>query len=355
MTTKNSSFFSASVKGNQLVVAHENEGLRQIMCVAPAGGDYSLVVLNEGWVSYQLRHEVINILTPKGSDPADLLTVIADALDKSRTGMRPTSVKSFVLGISSVAIMFFCLGYLASKPSVEDVRSPISPMADSMRAPPSAQPLLPRETQQAPRSQAIRQPSSTGVSAADGWELPTSVRAGLPAKLRAAAERKLFTVDYSVDHARTLYVFADPECPNCQRLEPVLNTAASAYNVVVFPVAVIGAEKSIASITPVLCLPPEQRKAAWDKLFDNTSDVLSLGKTDVSSAEVDAGLADDAGGCSIATQALGVNEVAYRSYRIPGTPWVITDDGRHVPQEVLKDPALLAEFMQPEVKLDAPN
>lgn len=45
---------------------------------------------------------------------------------------------------------------------------------------------------------------------------------------------------------------------------------------------------------------------------------------------------------------LGVNDVAYHTYRIPGTPWVVTDDGRSVPQAVLNDSWALAEFMAPK-------
>ena len=172
----------------------------------------------------------------------------------------------------------------------------------------------------------------------DGWTLPESMRTALPINLQMAAERKLFTVEYSSGHARTLYVFADPQCPNCQRLEPALEAAAKDFNVVVFPVTVIGREKSIASITPVLCLPPEQRKAAWSNLFDVGHGVMEMGKAQESAAV-------EPGHCDIAGKALGVNEVAYQTYRIPGTPWAIADDGRHVSQKVLQNPLKLQAFM----------
>ena len=185
----------------------------------------------------------------------------------------------------------------------------------------------------------------TSAALADnGWSLPASAR--LPEKLRNAAERKLFTVDYSTGHERTLYVFADPSCPNCQRLEPLLQAASNAVNVVVFPVAVIGKEKSIAAVTPVLCLPPEKRKAAWAALFDPGHDGLSLGNAPANSNE-------GSSECSIANQALGINELAYKTYRIPGTPWVIADDGRHVPQAVLRDPAKLDAFLADKGATDA--
>lgn len=180
----------------------------------------------------------------------------------------------------------------------------------------------------------------------DGWALPASVRSTLPQKLKSAADRQLFTVNYSSGHDRTLYVFADPNCPNCRHLEPALVAAAQMANVVVFPVAVIGREKSIAVITPVLCLPPAQRPAAWQALFTVGTDGLQLGKA----AAVDK-KADSA--CDVAEKALGVNEVAYQAYRIPGTPWVIADDGRYVPQAVLRDPAQLSQFLSEKETADA--
>lgn len=182
-------------------------------------------------------------------------------------------------------------------------------------------------------------PSPGGPMPADGWSLPVSVRTTLPGKLKSAAGRELFTVNYSQGHARTLYVFADPHCPNCRRLEPALNAAARQANVVVFPVAVVGREVSVSAVTPVLCLPPEKRKAAWDALFDVGHDARQMGNKP---ADPTGPSAD----CDLAGKALGVNEVAYQTYRIPGTPWVIADDGRHVPQKVLRDPAALKAFME---------
>ncbi|MCS5801817.1 hypothetical protein LNP56_27195 [Klebsiella pneumoniae subsp. pneumoniae] len=29
----------------------------------------------------------------------------------------------------------------------------------------------------------------------------------------------------------------------------------------------------------------------------------------------------------------------------PGTPWVVADDGRHVPQSMMKDPATMQAFI----------
>lgn len=176
----------------------------------------------------------------------------------------------------------------------------------------------------------------------DGWELPAAKRTVLADNLGKAAARDLFTVTYSQGHARTLYVFADPACPNCQRLEPALKAAAETVNVVVFPVAVIGGDQSVDSISKVLCLPANQRAQAWDKLLDPLNDIPKPGQA-VKPGDAQPSI-DRA--CESAKQALGVNEVAYQTYRIPGTPWVISDDGRHVPQSVVRDRGQLEAWLK---------
>lgn len=174
---------------------------------------------------------------------------------------------------------------------------------------------------------------------ADGWDLPLSVRAELPAKLHSAASRGLFTVPLSSGHARTIYVFADPACPNCQRMERHFETAAGAVNVVIFPVTIEGREASLNALTPVMALPEAERPAAWNQLFAADAGIGVPGTAQAAPAVADERQAE------IARGAIGVNEVAFRAYRLPGTPWTISDDGRYVPQSVLSSPAALMAFL----------
>lgn len=179
-----------------------------------------------------------------------------------------------------------------------------------------------------------QQPSSSAP--ADGWDLPLKVRAELPGKLRNAASRGLFTVPLSSGHARTIYVFADPACPNCQRMERHFESAADTVNVVIFPVTIEGREASLKTLTPVMTLPEAERPAAWKNLFEADA---GIGVSGGAPAVTDETQAETARG------AIGVNEVAFRAYRLPGTPWTISDDGRYVPQSVLGSPAALADFL----------
>lgn len=215
-------------------------------------------------------------------------------------------------------------GYVRAEPDVPTV------MPYPADAPPPGRPLM----QQSPRSQ------QTGTATpADGWDLSQSVRAELPAKLHNAASRGLFTVPLSSGHARTIYVFADPACPNCQRMERHFETAAGTVNVVIFPVTIEGREASLKTLTPVMALPEADRPSAWKQLFAADAGIGVPGAATAAPAVTSETQAETARG------AIGVNEVAFRAYRLPGTPWTISDDGRYVPQSVLSSPAALADFL----------
>lgn len=430
-----SSQFCISVENQVLTVVHLDEWVRRTLCVTPIEKPYTFEARDQGimittTIAGYSRH--VEIRTPDGVDPAELITLILSALhddqqkhallkaqadnldpisllssrnDQIQTAQDtlttliaqqarqsiqvqhalqlvqalevPTARRGFtlkkaqrlsIIAIAVAGFAYYVSGLFSAIHSTErtDVLSPRYEHSTSLRdVVPESRPYLVQQPERSQGGVSEAQPLAAPIlppvpvaakaqpqAALDGWPLPASIRAGLPDKLRQAADRQLFTVQYSSGHARTLYVFADPECPNCQRLEPALNAAAGEYNVVVFPVAVIGKEKSIASVAPVLCLPPEQRKAAWDALFDKTGDVMNLGKA--KPVAKDAAKQDEKpDDCEVARQALGVNEVAYQTYRIPGTPWVIADDGRYVPQSVLQDPALLHTFMQSAEVIDA--
>jgi len=301
------------------------------------------------------------IQAPEHTDAAALLNCIVcvvtnhrkgeqrRALKDKRRSTRFTKLAGISLTVAALAILAIAVKDAFSEPDMKTGLGYTSYQSATATPAPSIAQVVPPTLKSTPPAAplALALPSTPGLPAEtaevadsprDGWTLPDAARTELSANLRMAAERKLFSVEYSTGHARTLYVFADPECPNCQRLEPALEAAAKDFNVIVYPVAVIGGERSIASITPVLCLPPEQRKAAWSELFDVGHGVMDLGKPKESAAV-------GPGDCDIAGKALGVNEVAYQTYRIPGTPWAIADDGRHVSQAVLQSPTSLQAFM----------
>jgi TrbB protein len=337
--------FLVLIKGGHLVVSQKTASITRTICSLDLRHKPSFYLNDGGVICRDLQGPVFYLETSGTDEAQDLLTELATA--QMQHG-RMKTLRRFV-GLTAV-VAIFGLGFIwlerdldraDAVTAAQMVMAPIpsaAPMpglADHSMPPPIPAPIAPEPRQ-----------SFAADTSDDGWALPESIRVTLPQKLHSAAERKLFTVDYSSGHARTLYVFADPSCPNCQRLESSLNTLSDAFNVVVFPVPVIGKEKSIAAITPVLCLPPEQRKAAWDRLFDAAPEGVNLGKAQEKPAsdEVDA-KAPPADACDVANKALGINQTAYQAYRIPGTPWVISDDGRYVSQALLRDPSKLQAFL----------
>lgn len=269
-------------------------------------------------------------LTPlyRGEDAGQLLECITNALrnisKRRRRWGRGTMIAAVLLAGSAVGALSLLPSHYSERPE-----PPAEPV---YLAPPVPAPASP-----------VRSAAPTGQQdavPADNWTLPAAARATLPAKLRNAASRGMFTVPLSSGHARTLYVFADPLCANCQRMERHFETAAGMVNVVIFPVTIEGRHDSLQTLTPVMMLPEAERATAWKHLFSADAGVPVPGSTqDVTPA---AGKEKT----ELAQGAIGINEVAYRAYRLPGTPWSISDDGRYVPQAVLSSPAALEEFLK---------
>ena len=153
--------------------------------------------------------------------------------------------------------------------------------------------------------------------------------------LKKAAVSGRYTVTLSTGHQRTLYVFSDPLCPYCRKLEPVLDVLAQDYNVEIFPVSVIGSTDSQKLLSPLLCQPAAERPAHWKSLFATDAGMAPGSKTDAPTTECEEGL-----------HALNINNRAFNYYQLPGTPQLLADDGREIPLSVLTSDKRLADFLQ---------
>ncbi|EKS7814715.1 hypothetical protein [Edwardsiella piscicida] len=180
--------------------------------------------------------------------------------------------------------------------------------------------------QQAPQTQ-NRNPALSPEAAAEA-------RALLAERLKNGAAKQEFTVRLSSGHERSLYIFLDPECPNCRIFEPTVQALAKDYNVEIFPVTLIGKTRTADEVAPLLCAAPEKRAGMWKALNDTGADMLTLAKKEK------AGTACDAG-----KQALARNDLAFELYRMPGTPTVISDDGRMIPLQAMTSDAALKSFL----------
>lgn len=337
MTSATQSQFNVTTDGHQLVIRATTESVHQALCSIDLRHQPSFFMKDGGVVCRDSWGRDFNI-DLNGVPAHDLIEQIVQA-----RMLPPKPPKKWGRWISVLALVIsmaaagYYLGATSKtvEPSTATAVTPAPAVQQQLKNPPP--PLAGNEV--------------ASQAADDGWELPVNVRKQLPVNLANAADRELFTVQYSTGHARTIYVFADPSCPNCQRLEPALEAAANEFNVVVFPVSMIGKDKSVAAASAVLCLPPEQRKAAWTALNDPGHDGLSIGRKPEGDEGVH-GSGAVVSDCEMATKALGVNDVAYRTYRIPGTPWAISDDGRYVSQADIRDLGMLKGFMSSEAKAD---
>lgn len=269
-------------------------------------------------------------LTPlyRGEDAVQLLECITNALRNTSKRRRRWGLGSLIAAVLFAGSAAAALSFPSPRYS-ERPEPPAGLVNLAPTAPVSAAPVR----NEAPTGQQDAVP-------ADNWSLPAPARAKLPAKLRSAASRGMFTVPLSSGHARTLYVFADPLCANCQRMERHFETAAGMVNVVIFPVTIEGRNASLQTLTPVMLLPEAERAAAWKHLFSADAGMPVPGRMQ------DAAPAAGKEKTELAQGAVGINEVAYRAYRLPGTPWTISDDGRYVPQAVLSSPSALQAFLK---------
>ncbi|MBC3252420.1 thioredoxin fold domain-containing protein [Serratia fonticola] len=157
----------------------------------------------------------------------------------------------------------------------------------------------------------------------------------LATRLKNGAARKEFTVSLSSGHPRTLFVFADPECENCRIFEPTVQALSEQYNVEIFPVTLIGKARTAERVVPLLCSPAEKRAGMWRDLFDVGAGMLNPAKKAKSEPSA----------CEAGQNALARNDLAFELYKLPGTPTVISDDGRLIPLQAMTSDTALQVFL----------
>lgn len=171
-----------------------------------------------------------------------------------------------------------------------------------------------------------------------------AARAG---NLKRAADSGRYTISLSSGHSRTIYVFSDPLCPHCQEIEPTLEALTRDYNVVIFPVTLVGKQDTVNTVAPIFCRAPQKRGYLWLSLF-NVDGGISLAPHDTR----ESGTAS----CTVGEHAISINDRAFDYYQLPGTPQLIADDGRDIPFSSLTSDDALARFMNaPEQEVNNGN
>lgn len=168
---------------------------------------------------------------------------------------------------------------------------------------------------------------------------PEDSRAIRAASLKKATESGRYTVNLSGGRARTIYVFSDPFCPGCRQIEPTLEALTRDYNVVIFPVTLVGKQKTTEVVAPVLCAAPQKRAQLWQSLFKEDG-VMPLSST----------ASDTPTSCTDGEHGVAINDRAFDYYQLPGTPQLIADDGRDIPFSALTSDDALARFMSAPIQ-----
>lgn len=265
------------------------------------------------------------------------MAITASQPQKASTATMP-KWKSYVLAGTFLSLVV-AIGMLTLSSPHGVVNTPV-PVTQTTSVP-VAPPVLPVPPAVAAATPTMPVPQTQGTQVQNAPSLSpeaaAEARALLAERLKNGAAKQEFTIRLSSGHERSLYIFLDPECPNCRIFEPTVQALAEDYNVEIFPVTLIGKTRTADEVAPLLCAAPEKRAEMWKSLYDTGAGMLNLtdkAKADVAPAACDAG-----------KLALARNDLAFELYRMPGTPTVISDDGRMIPLQAMASDAALKSFL----------
>ncbi|EAA9129498.1 DsbC family protein [Salmonella enterica] len=235
-------------------------------------------------------------------------------------------------------------GEIPAVMTLQRERLPLTLKAISPDVTPAAS-AVPTETGLPPAASApVRTEKAEGAENAENAESAESAetvaaRKNLATVLKRNADRGMFTINLSSGRERTLYAFLDPRCPNCRALEPVLRRLTRDFNIVVYPVSVIGGEASASHVAPLLCeKDPQKRAEGWHHLYSADEGMVTPGYKKNTLPDEDC--------LKAARAAIDVNNVAFHQFGFPGTPWVLSDTGWHLPAALLQEPGQVSMFLK---------
>ncbi|EIC9493170.1 DsbC family protein [Salmonella enterica] len=235
-------------------------------------------------------------------------------------------------------------GEIPAVMTLQRERLPLTLKAISPDVTPAAS-AVPTETGLPPAASApVRTEKAEGAENAENAENAESAetvaaRKNLATVLKRNADRGMFTINLSSGRERTLYAFLDPRCPNCRALEPVLRRLTRDFNIVVYPVSVIGGEASASHVAPLLCeKDPQKRAEGWHHLYSADEGMVTPGYKKNTLPDEDC--------LKAARAAIDVNNVAFHQFGFPGTPWVLSDTGWHLPAALLQEPGQVSMFLK---------
>ncbi|MES2264664.1 MAG: DsbC family protein [Pseudomonadota bacterium] len=150
--------------------------------------------------------------------------------------------------------------------------------------------------------------------------------ADLARAMADGAKTGKFSIQLSSGTKGTLYVFSDPSCMHCRRIEPELDQLAKEFTIHIFPVSAIGGNVSRARISKLMCSNVEKRAARWKAIVDG-QEINGLD-------------------CSSGHMAVDGNNQVFASMRFSGTPTIINGAGALFPDELPNTADAIGKWMQ---------
>jgi len=142
-----------------------------------------------------------------------------------------------------------------------------------------------------------------------------------PSEMARAMRTGVATGSYTIPFANgdgdkgTLYVFSDPFCSHCQDMDRELDALAEKGHAIhIFPVSVIGGQKSLEVAAQILCAPAKDRTMLWKRALSGESDIADRCQTGMTAAQA--------------------NNKFFRTVDFPGTPIVLNGQGDRPPSHV---------------------
>lgn len=333
------SLFSASLKGKTLTIYQQEGSQRLPVTIIDKCKNHRFYLKDKGVVNdcYGFGREALIYQGNSDEEAKRVMLAIDDAFS-SRNTKRIQFKRYAGVAATAIAITLALVSFSQHFPPaigaavLQEVRN----TAESQAIP--DQPAgMSQNNVNAYRQQSVVMPATTAKEIQPPPQLkaaPASEDYQTTAQtLKAAAQSGRYTISLSGGHARTLYVFADPLCHNCQIIEPALEALSQKYNVEIFPVTLVGKQQTVSLVSPIMCQASATRLPLWKNLF-----------------RADAGLAPgetnfDQSSCESGDDAIAKNDVAFNAYNLPGTPSLLSDDGRYIPLATLKTDESLAAFL----------
>ncbi|EBB7504352.1 hypothetical protein FHE25_21440 [Salmonella enterica] len=283
----------------------------------------------------QATQEIYRASTPESA--ADLLEAIQRER-RSRMGKRDLFALKILCGVLVVICLYLFVTTQFTSNDRQAVRlapPPFPPDVSEL----TEKAYIPEKMKEVPPAAMV--PQSTAPVEQAMPERSVDTQAIRAASLKKAADSGRYTIALSSGHARTIYVFSDPLCPHCREIEPTLEALTRDYNVVIFPVTLVGKQDTVAAVSPLLCSAPLIRAPLWENIFRP-----GIGPSPATPDTKGPGPLR----CADGDHAISVNDRAFDYYQLPGTPQLIADDGRDIPFSALTSDDALASFMNAPIQ-----